>query len=311
MIHVACAADAAYLPHAAAMLQSLFARHRDATAHLLHGPDLPAAELDRLAGMCKALGGTLRTHPVDDAAVSGLPAMGRIPRVMWYRLFLPERLAGVSRALYLDCDTLVMDDLAPLFALDLDGAALGAVSNVFEQGMEQRASDLGLNAPRDYFNSGVLLMDLEAWRRDRLGEAVRAYALRHADHLVWPDQDALNTVFAGRWHRLHPRWNCQNSLYFFRQSREVFGPAAVDEALYRPAILHFEGGALAKPWHFLCKHPLRGEYHRRRAQTPWPTVSVEGRSLPAYALRPLPLPWQIGALRLGERLRRKWAALTA
>src|SRR5207253_2718503 len=82
--------------------------------------------------------------------------------------------------------------------------------------------------------------------------------------LVWPDQDACNVALEGRWLALHPRWNAQNSLWTWGDlARGVFGVDVVEEATTAPAILHFEGPSLSKPWHALCRHPWRDEYWRQ------------------------------------------------
>lgn len=303
MMQVACATDATYLPHAAAMLHSLLSRHPGATAHVLHGPDLATGPIDELQAMCRRLGGHLRPYVIDDAVVAGLPAMGRISRVMWYRLYLPDLLHGLDRVLYVDCDVVVMNDLRPLWETSLGDALVGAVSNVFERGFEHRARELGLAGPSHYFNSGVLLMDLKAWRRERTAQHVLAIARERARELAWPDQDALNMALTGRWRALHPRWNCQNSLFYFAHAADTFGPDRVREAIRDPGLLHFEGGALAKPWHYLCKHPFRAEYHRHRAGTPWPAVAPEGRTLLHMLMRPLPTTWTLRVLKRLQRVR--------
>jgi hypothetical protein len=62
----------------------------------------------------------------------------------------------------------------------------------------------------------------------------------------------------------------------------------VREACRHPAIVHFEGPEIGKPWHYLSKHPFRAEYVAHRAQTPWPTAEMVGRTLPNRLLKPLP-----------------------
>lgn len=302
-LHFACAADDAYVPHAAAMMHSLLARHRgdDVIVHFLHAPDLSEALARQLDAFVQRLGGTLRLHAIADDRVAGLPTMGRISRVMWFRVFLPELLPDVARVLYLDCDTLVADDLRPLLDTNLGDAWLGAVANVFEPDMAQHPRQLGLTGPQPYFNSGVLLMDLDAWRREACTRRILDLARDPHSGLVWPDQDALNRVFAGHWQKLHPRWNCQNSLYFFPQAADVFGAKPVAEAVSKPGILHFEGGDLAKPWHYLCKHPRRADYRQHRDGTPWPLQNLDGRSLRNRLLRPLPMRLLLPTLRLMHR----------
>jgi lipopolysaccharide biosynthesis glycosyltransferase len=307
-MHVACAADANYIPHAAAMLHSLLVHQPRGTVcvHFLHDAGLPPAFQAPLADMLRSGGAEIHFHPIDLPQVDGLPAMGRISRVMWYRVFLPELLPDVDRVLYLDCDVLVRAPLQPLWEIELDEQMLGAVRNVFEAGHEGRARALGLAGPAEYFNSGVLLLNLGCWRREDCSNRVLSYARAHADRLAWPDQDALNVMAAGRWLALHPRWNCQNSFYFYPQARAVFGTAALREALADPAIVHFEGGSLAKPWHYLCKHPLRHAYFEHRRHTPWPQVELEGRGGLNRLLRPLPWRLLMPVLRLRQRLESAW-----
>ena len=133
-MHVACAADEAYVGHCAAMLHSLLARHADdgVVVHFLHAPAFDARERARLVGHIERNGGRVELHALDDACIAGLPAIAGIPPIMWYRVFLPELLPAVDRVLYLDADTLVVDDLRPLWREPLDGAYVAAVPNVLE-----------------------------------------------------------------------------------------------------------------------------------------------------------------------------------
>ncbi len=285
MIDVACAADEAYLPHAAAMVHSLLTANPPAGVrmHLLHPPELEARSRRDLQSMVSGLGSSLVFHEVAAVTVAGLPEMGRISRVMWHRLALPVALPDASRVLYLDCDVLVRRPLAPLWELDLGGCAVGAVTNVFPPYLVHRPDALGIPR-RAYFNSGVLLLDLDAWRTRGESERIAAIVRAEPERIVFPDQDALNLALWRDRLSLHPRWNCQNAILYFRTAEELLGGAVAADARADPAILHFEGGAWAKPWHYLNDHPFRQLYFDHRAQTPWPEVRIEGRT-PANVLR--------------------------
>jgi lipopolysaccharide biosynthesis glycosyltransferase len=270
MMHLACAAEGAYVPHSAAMLHSVLAHADDVQVHYLHGPGFEeAAKLRELVG-------DITFHAVADEAVAGFPSQHRFTPAMWYRLFLPELLPDVDRVLYLDADTLALAPLAELWATDLTGHWVAAVTNVFEPWSLERPAQLGLAGPEAYFNSGVLLLNLAEMRRDGRGEALRALVRARGDELLWPDQDALNLVLGERRLALHPRWNCMNSVLSFEAAVEVFGAAAVDEARRRPGIRHFEGPDANKPWHLLCEAPGREAYFEHRRATPWPRVRREG-----------------------------------
>ncbi len=73
---------------------------------------------------------------------------------------------------------------------------------------------------------------------------------------------------------------------------DVFGPEIVREARAHPALVHFEGPDVAKPWHYLCTHPRRRDYLQHRRATPWRNEIIDGRTGANVVLRRLP-----GALR--------------
>jgi lipopolysaccharide biosynthesis glycosyltransferase len=276
VIDVALAADTAYIPHAATTLHSLLTSNDPTTvrAHLLHPPDLSRKVITVMERMVTGSGGAIRFHQIGRADVQGLPSMGRISQVMWYRLLLPE-LLPIERVLYLDCDTLVVDDVSSLWTLDMGSQPIAAVTNVFPHDLIHRPGELGIPIDR-YFNSGVLLMDLDVWRRTDCAAAVVHLARHHPDRLVFPDQDALNIVLSEKRVPLHPRWNAQNSIFYFSWAEERFSAATIAEARSNPAIVHFEGPAQAKPWHRRSTHPYQPTYLEHRAHTPWPRVRLEG-----------------------------------
>lgn len=269
-LHVACSADAAYVPHSAAMLHSVMTRGGDTVMHYLHGRSFPAEARRELDGMVREFGGNLVFHTVDDRRLDELPVVGLFGPAMWYRILLPELLGDLERVLYLDVDTIVLDRLEPLRDVELAETLLGAVRNVFMPYHAHRAQHLGI-APQDYFNSGVLLMNLARMRREGFTDAVHRLVTGAAAGLDWPDQDALNLVVGRRWTALHPRWNCMNSLVYEPDvAGRALGSDLVAEALESPAIRHFEGEGYNKPWSALHVRAGRRLYRSHRRATPWP-----------------------------------------
>lgn len=183
----------------------------------------------------------------------GLPVRGHFVPHVYARLFATERLPGdVSRFIYVDGDLLVLDDISRLWSTDLDGAILAAVQDL---AVPRVSSPMGLkhyralefDAAAPYFNAGVYVADVTAWREARIGEAAVAYLEKYRDDINLLDQDALNAVIKGRWKPLDYRWNL------------VSGPAGrsfcptdgldtvqLKRAVANPGIVHFAG--LLKPW---------------------------------------------------------------
>jgi lipopolysaccharide biosynthesis glycosyltransferase len=187
------------------------------------------------------------------------PVSGWVSRAVYLRLAIGETLGPTGTVLYLDADTLIRGDLRPLMRTPLGGAPLGAVRDpqnpVIGAGIALPAwASLGLPCGRDYFNSGVMLLDLPDCDRQGLFSAARQFLARHPDKVMLWDQDALNVAAADRWLRLDRKWNTFGLSALAAQpgyrhdDAEPHSPLAMllaDEP--HAAILHFAGPA--KPWH--------------------------------------------------------------
>lgn len=316
-MHLACTSNERYLPHVATLMQSLAASNPpDAiTLHLLHDDTVTRDLQSALRASASRLGLGLMMQQPDAALIGTLPPSGSYyPSLIWYRILLPELLESVDRVLYLDADTLVLQDLRALWSLDLDHSLLAAVAQPAEPQHSQAAlSRLGLPADADYFNSGVLLMNLRRMREDdfsrRMIEVGHAQTERwkNSPHFRLPDQDAFNLVCFENWVKLHPKWNSLASLFLSHELKDLVREDAVQfaEAIASPAILHFEGSGFAKPWNYRCVHPLRHLYLAYRAHTAWPLEQLEDADLAARILRPLPPRVQLRVARLKPRALRK------
>jgi lipopolysaccharide biosynthesis glycosyltransferase len=284
---VAFVADAAYLPWVAtAMLSALDSGADDLRLHLVHDGSIGATDADLLRAMVDGAGGDFVEHAVTDDRTDLLPAVARFGRIVWLRFLLPE-LVDADRVLYLDADTFVAQPLDPLWSLDLDGHPLAAVPNVVSPTQHDRIAALGAD-PRRFLNTGVLLLDLPLLRDRHVMQDLRRFAMDRAEDLRWPDQDALNVVLGDGWKELHPRWNAQNSLWTWRGwAEQVLGADAVAEALAAPAILHFEGPTLMKPWHTINGHPWRRRYRATSRRTPF-AAPLEDHTVMTQAIRSLP-----------------------
>ena len=115
---------------------------------------------------------------------------------------LPEH----DRILFLDCDTLVMGDPLPLFDLDIpDGAYAGVVSDIGFVSMKHAEGPFKPRSERSYFNSGMMVLDLESMRRDHVSKKLWEAKLNVPDQTL-TDQNAFNDVFRNAVH-LPPKYN--------------------------------------------------------------------------------------------------------
>lgn len=152
------------------------------------------------------------------------------PLNVYVRLFIPHFLPdSCSKAIYLDVDMIVLRDLSDLWNTDMKGCAIAGVPDragtigTSWAGIKNFA-ELGLPAETIYYNSGLLLFDLEKWRRSTFTAQILECIEKNKQFANFPDQYGLNVVFANRWHQLDSKWNT----YAF----------SVEE---RPFIIHFIG----------------------------------------------------------------------
>lgn len=296
MIELACIGQGPYLRHTAAMLHSALshAAPGSVAVHLLHETAIDAGEDTRLRQTLAPFGAQLHLHAVPESMLMDFPS-GYFPRAIWLRVLLPDLLPAHDRVLYLDSDMIVCDDLLPLWQTRLDDVLLAAVPNPFYPFMPPYPRlRLGIGGSGEYFNSGMLLMNLAAMREADLAGQLRALARANPDYL-YPDQDALNVACRGRWRPVHPRWNAQSTLFELPADALPFSPAVVAETRAKPAVIHYIGPF--KPWHYLCRHPSQQAYFRHARLTPWGAPSLEGRSAKNFVLRQLPLLWIDRALK--------------
>lgn len=179
-------------------------------------------------------------------------------RMTWARVFIAELFPDArGNIVYLDIDTLVCRDLSDLYELDLSGKVLAAVPETRRDACRGRDDiwDSGLMPPEAnvYFNAGVLVLNLEAFREENLLARIVDWYRAHREQATRLDQDTLNALFWNRTVWLPARDNhCDGWLE--RQLRQNASdaywrgcpPQEILEAILDPAVLHFWGPR--KPW---------------------------------------------------------------
>ncbi len=179
-------------------------------------------------------------------------------REMYYRVFLPEILSNYSKVLYCDADILLNDDIAKLYNTDMKDAEIGVCVTVRQlMNYYQNKSDkffydniLKLKDMNEYFNSGVLLMNLESMRQTNMIERFIS-TMKKLDYLITPDQDIFNVLYNdGGKMLINIRWN---HIYYANTTIENNKKYYTEEVLEQyldaqknPGLIHFAGNL--KPW---------------------------------------------------------------
>jgi lipopolysaccharide biosynthesis glycosyltransferase len=181
----------------------------------------------------------------------------------------------------MDSDVIVRGDITELWNQGIEGHVIAAV---LDDGIKTVSGEKGLPTWRNiglepdtpYFNSGVMLIDIDRWRDLAIGCRAMKYLETYTDQLVFADQDALNAVIAGDWRHLDPRWNVTSGSYRrYREAKFLRESEAHDTLLYmidHPSIIHFTGPR--KPWRPGCPHPLAEVWCQAFKRSGWHSGSA-------------------------------------
>lgn len=195
--------DENYLEPLRTMLWSLHQAEPETpfTVWLIHSHMRPEA-LESVRQYCGRFGWGFCPCEAGEELFADAPVFRHYTKAMYYRLLasriLPE---SVEKVLYLDPDILILNPISQLLDLPLEGNLFAAANHT---GLGQQISApvnrvrLHSNDSSTYFNSGVLVMDLEAQRRELDPAAIFAWTQEHANELILPDQDILNALYGSR-----------------------------------------------------------------------------------------------------------------
>ncbi len=175
----------------------------------------------------------------------------------WFRLLLPEIMKDYEKVLYLDSDLVVNADVAELYNTDVHDYLLTACHDADTAGLYNRHEDtqeyirnaLGMEEPYNYFQAGVILLNLEKFRSEHpTDEMLRVAAARKWKLL---DQDVLNKLAQGQVKFVGMEWNVMFDWKFERITENIsYAPKYLYddymEARKAPKIVHYAGPD--KPW---------------------------------------------------------------
>ena len=128
----------------------------------------------------------------------------------YFRLFILNLYPQYNKAIYLDSDIVLLTDVVELYKEDIGDNLVGAVrddiiqqNEVFQEYVEKV---VGVSSYKNYFNAGMLIMNLDELRKNKFQEKF-LYLLENVKYSVVQDQDYLNRICKGRVKLLDASWN--------------------------------------------------------------------------------------------------------
>lgn len=173
------------------------------------------------------------------------------------RLFFQEflDLSGMDKLLYLDADTIVTADLTNLMNYD------GVINASLDINLKKRLEKVGLS---QYFNSGVLLFDIQKWVTEDLEKKLVDFCFSHdISGFRLPDQDVLNYGLTEYITKIPFRYNINPYAFlgnptklYFKEGKRVMSYKEIVDDIKNPVIYHLYGFSKVKPWTINKTNPL-------------------------------------------------------
>ena len=172
------------------------------------------------------------------------------------------------------CDT-VEDNIESLFDIDFGNNLIAGVTECLPT-YHKAASHM--YDEDQYINGGMVLCNLKKWREENFEAKAIERASDNRYNLNY-DQGIINDLCKGRIHILHPKYNVLAEVFEFKSADKIkkrygfkkyYSQQQIDEAIEKPAIIHFTGFLYGKPMSSKCTHPYSDFFWKQLESCPWP-----------------------------------------
>lgn len=202
------------------------------------------------------------------------------------RLYMASALPEtVHKVLNIDCDTIIVDSIEPLWNTDMSGKVFGGMLECIN---DRYRRNVGKNNGDYYMNGGIVFLNLDEVRTGGYEKNFTDYIAKYGSGLAYLDQDVLNGVVEqNKKMKLPMRYNVL-SIYFYatyeqllkirRSKKEAFySKEEFVQSIKNPGIVHFTTCFLdgLRPWIKGNQHPCLKQFLEYKKMSPWKNVSLE------------------------------------
>lgn len=241
-MNIVLSADVQFSEQVKTLIKSVSYHNKNVHFYLLN-KDYPSEWFQILNQYLAYFGSNIIDAKVDSEVISTFPTLDHISEASYFRYLLGQ--LPLDRVLYLDCDVVVTGSLTEIYYTDFGDNMMYAVEDAFLNIAPHSYKEFPDMKP--YFNSGMLLIDLNKWRDQNIENQLMDLT-KQAVNLYYGDQDAMNIILKGKWQALDKIYNYQTgSLIAFIQHKM---PEALEKYKdlqgQQPKVIHYI--TRYKPW---------------------------------------------------------------
>ncbi|MEI0700213.1 glycosyltransferase family 8 protein, partial [Brachyspira intermedia] len=220
-IHIFFTANNYYAPYLATTISSIISNLNDkynAYFHVISNDmmEINKIKIDKLKN--------IRNFEIEYLSVDNAEIMQKLPKHSFasvsidtnYRLMTANLRPNIDKAIFLDCDLVVNDDISELWNIDIDGYYAAAAPDSIAGSYIEDWWYNKFQLPNGflYRNTGVLLINMKKWREDNIFEKFIESSIKYYDFIKITDQDIINITLSSKFKLLDSCWNYCPSLYY-------------------------------------------------------------------------------------------------
>ncbi|HZG84985.1 glycosyltransferase family 8 protein [Paenibacillus sp.] len=280
-MHIAMASDDNYVQHMAVAICSVLENNKDTNLVTFHILDngIRIENKKRLLNLVNSYKREIVFYDFSNmeekfgfiAELSEPP----LPIVTYARIFLPEILPkNICKVLYMDVDMVCAGSLKELWNTEFKG---NLIAGVLDTAPPDTKLKVGLDKDSVYVNAGMLMINIEQWRREEITKQLVEFIELHKGKVFHNDQGTINGIMSNRTLVLHPRYNVLTTYFMISYKKMVkrfklekfYSPGEIRGAIERPIIIHFVVFTTTRPWEENCRHPKQSLYKYYLNMTEW------------------------------------------
>ena len=302
IFHVAYACDENYIEQTMISMASLM-EHNQAYEIVIYliGNQISRKSLQKINDLVEKYRQSLVCVALDEL-IHGLDLIldQRHPKTIYAKLFL-DQVCDADRILYLDSDTVIMSSLEELWKMNLKDSYIAGVSMPYTAAIKKK---FGLTSETDYFCDGILLINLDLWRKEKIAERCRNYIEKNSGNPYMLSEGVINAVAGTHRVTLPPKYNVMSVVLLWneKQIKQLFSilhfytQEQIEQARKNPVIIHYLNELFIRPWYKNSDHPFRCNYIEWRKKLGWGMPVKKGkRSMRTKGVlvldKILPFPW--------------------
>jgi len=270
------AIDKNYIQHLSVALESLYQNNSYEISVFILYSGLDNDDICNLNFVSEKYNQSIIYNEIDMEKFKGFKENFHFTKAMYFRLLIPDILnEDIQSAIYIDSDVVINGDIKYLFELDLKDNKLAAVGNPDFSAIKR----LKLKIDTVYFDSGLLVFNLDIWRKQNIHKKIIQYIKEKPQILLYPDNDALNIIIDGDFLEISPKYSLQSNYISCRDCDFKYFDKFenLNDIFNNPIIVQYAGEI--KPWHYLSNDHYKKLYWDYLKDTPYNNFSLKDKTL--------------------------------